>query len=200
MQLQKSVSDLTESIDHIKDISKEQQSILESKIGELETRLRAVSNEKEDLTLQLQDAQHREKSARGKFVFSCLLSITEDLLLHVKQEQEATSNYERELLQHANTMKSISEIKEKLAHSESKVKSFETEISTLQHTLSTKENSWKEQEQIYKNQISELSSQFSTISDQNKSLLSQLDNFTDQLMQLQKQSRVVLIHIYFITY
>lgn len=69
---------------------------------------------------------------------------------------ESARNYERELLQHANTMKALEKAKQKHTQKEQTMRKLQIELETAQNAARANQQSWEEQKGMLDSQIKEL--------------------------------------------
>ncbi|KAH7096803.1 hypothetical protein BKA62DRAFT_833732 [Auriculariales sp. MPI-PUGE-AT-0066] len=96
----------------------------------------------------------------------------------------AEANYQRELVAHADTVRSFERVKEQLGQVQAGVREFQTRAETAEARLGAAEQSWAAQREVLDKQIGELGDKHKELVDQNNKLHSHLENVTSQAARI----------------
>jgi nucleoprotein TPR len=100
--------------------------------------------------------------------------------------EEASRNYEEELVKHAKDVEQIALLKQRIQEFQMEHSRLENQARTAKNSLETARVSWQEQKTLLENQIRETERRLSEMSSQNAILHSQLESLGAQVSRLQR--------------
>lgn len=131
----------------------------ESYVREVQSKLDEVGpvlQERASLVERATNLEERYKSMMG------------ELEVHSKAAQTAQANYKHELLTHAQDVRLVEELQEKLITSQAELEKGRTALDNTKSSFDAKEASWREQLSLLQQQNSDLESKVADLKQQNE--------------------------------
>ena len=94
--------------------------------------------------------------------------------------QEAHEKYERELLGHAEAVRAVSELKQKLTQVETFARNHQSAAETAQMNLTSSQASWEAQRETFTKELHDLKVRYEDLSTQNATLHKHLESVSAQ--------------------
>ncbi|KAI0699945.1 hypothetical protein C8T65DRAFT_709807 [Cerioporus squamosus] len=108
----------------------------------------------------------------------------------IKQQEErakaAEDRYTREVLSHAESIKAVEELKQKLSQSQAAAREGRAAAETAQAKLASSEASWQQQREALDKEIADLQSRCKDLSEQNNLLHQHLESVTTHATRIQQ--------------
>jgi nucleoprotein TPR len=137
-----------------------------------------------ELRNQLENAQSSESTALAQFE-----TLRADVQVHSKLARDAQDNYEREVLAHSVSLKSLNVVKEDATNLRNQLAEGEQKLFVSERSLSSLKASWDLSKTEYENQFEELKTRCNDLTVQNTLLHSQFE-------QIQSAQRKVSDRVY----
>lgn len=112
----------------------------------------------------------------------------DDLRAQVKIAQEHQENYERELVNHANDVQSLSKMKDDLVKLREEYAQLRQRAEVAESNLKNSQTSWEGQKSLLEKSIEEMEKRCQDLQTQNGILHSQLDQVTAQAQRIQQRA------------
>ena len=123
-----------------------------------------------DLEHHLEGAKISESSALGQFE-----TLRADIQLHSKIARDAQENYEREVMAHSVSLKSLTSAKEELTSLKNQLAESEQKLFVSERSWNSSKASWELSKAEYENQLQELKTRCNDLTVQNTLLHSQFE-------------------------
>ncbi|KZT09250.1 uncharacterized protein LAESUDRAFT_545404 [Laetiporus sulphureus 93-53] len=133
---------------------------LEDTIVEMSTSERAIENDRESREREIGQIEQQAKAAEER--------------------------YAREVVAHAEALKSVADLREQLAKAQSLVRDHSSAAQTAQARLTASEASWKQQKEALDKEIADLNSRCKDLNAQNSLLHQHLDSVTSQAARIRE--------------
>ncbi|KAI9059234.1 hypothetical protein FKP32DRAFT_1606262 [Trametes sanguinea] len=108
----------------------------------------------------------------------------------IRQQEErakaAEERYSREVLSHAESIKAVEELKQKLAQSQTAAREGRAAAETAQAKLATSEASWQQQREALEKEIEDLKTRLKDLSDQNNLLHQHLESVSTHAARIKQ--------------
>ncbi|KAF9424170.1 hypothetical protein BGZ94_008065 [Podila epigama] len=109
-----------------------------------------------------------------------------DILVHSNAAQTAHENYQRELLNHARDMETLSKLKEAHTQQAQELSKFKANAETAIANLQSAEISWESQKNVLQKSLSEVEKRCTELKDQNEKLHQHLEDVNAKAMTIQR--------------
>ncbi|KAF9291277.1 hypothetical protein BGZ68_004593 [Mortierella alpina] len=149
---------------------------------ELDQERAAWRKQKEDLEAKLgvlQKIEDRMNEMEAKY--------RQDLALQAAAAQEAHDNYQRELLNHARDMETLSKLKDDHIAQTADLEKYRAASETAISNLQSAELSWDSQKSVLQKNLSEVEKRCAELKDQNDKLHRHLEDVSSQALTIQQR-------------
>ncbi|KAF9575471.1 hypothetical protein EC968_003076 [Mortierella alpina] len=201
------LAEMTATFDQFKKSHDEEIENKSKTISTLETKLASVEEHSQSLTAELIKSQtelDEERSAwrKQKEDLEAKLGVLQrvedrmnemeakyrqDLALQAAAAQEAHDNYQRELLNHARDMETLSKLKEDHSAQTADLEKYRAASETAISNLQAAELSWDSQKTVLQKNLSEVEKRCAELKDQNDKLHRHLEDVSSQALTIQQR-------------
>jgi nucleoprotein TPR len=164
------VSALKQEKDEIKERLNSTIQELTSSEEKLDAQRMQYTQEIKDLGLQLENARSSESAALAQFE-----TLRADVQVHSKLARDSQDNYEREVLAHSVSLKSLTSIKEEAISLRNQLAESEQKLFVSERAWNSSKASWELSKTEYENQFEELKTRCNDLTVQNTLLHSQFE-------------------------
>lgn len=178
------------------------------KVQELEERINDISSELASTTSELTDLRNRQaengrRLEEQKSAFETEMAQLrdqderhataaryhqEDLKVQAEIAQQAQSNYENELVKHAEAAKALQKVRADYNQVKVEIVEMKTEAESARTRLLQSEESWADTRERYERELADLRTGKEDLNAQNNRLHQQLENISAQISSLQKRA------------
>ncbi|KAL0576947.1 Protein mlp1, partial [Marasmius crinis-equi] len=148
---------------------------------QLESERAAWASDKKSLEDTIVDLSTSEKVTE-----SDRLSRESELKSQEERRKAAEEKYSNEVVAHAESIKTIEQLKKQLSTIQASVRDYQTTAETASAKLATSESSWHSQREALDKEISELKNRYQEITEQNKILHGHLESVSSQAARIRQ--------------
>lgn len=179
-----------------------------TKVQELEERIKDISSELASTNSELTDlrngqAENGRRLEEQKLAFEAEMAQLrdqddrhataaryhqEDLKVQAQIAQQAQSNYEDELVKHAEAAKALQKVRAEYNQVKVEMVEMKTEAESARTRLLQSEESWADTRERYERELADLRTGKENLNAQNNRLHQQLENLSAQISSLQKRA------------